>query len=192
MGIFEKTTFSMLHSIRQSWWVWAIRGLLLSLFGLLAIFLPNLTLHMLMIYLGLIFLLSGLVSLYSGIRSRSYSTGWWGYVLLGSADLLLAILILNNLSAALEIFTLVIGLWALLMGLVLLYVGYRMNSAKIILYLNGLVSTAFGTIILIRPFESAKAFASLLGFFTILFGLFVIYLSFKMKPSSAKEQTGVD
>lgn len=172
----------MLHTLRLSWWVWAVRGLLLALFGLLAIFLPNLTLKMLMIYLGLIFLLSGLVSFYSGLRSRNYSTGWWSYVLLGSADLLLAVLILNNLSAALEIFTLVIGLWALLMGIVLLYVGFRMNSAKIILYLNGIVSTVFGIIILLRPFESAKAFASLLGFFTTLFGLFILYISFKMKP----------
>ena len=81
----------MLHLLARYWWVLALRGLLAVLFGLLAFFIPNITLLALVLLFGAYALLDGIFDLVSAIRSSNHH---WAFVLEGIVGIIFGILTL--------------------------------------------------------------------------------------------------
>ncbi|MES2348400.1 MAG: DUF308 domain-containing protein [Pseudomonadota bacterium] len=124
--------------VLRSWWVLALRGVLLLVFGGLALTMPGPTVLSLVAIFALYALLAGIVYLAGTVRHRRHATGphaldWWLLLLLGLVSLVAGVLaaivfgtILLTLPAigALALVWL-IGTYAIAAGALYLALAYR-------------------------------------------------------------------
>ena len=161
-----------------------IRGLLLLLFGVFsfyvntdALVLPINKFAYAALILGSVYLIVALFQ----IKSRSY----WFYNLSWVAfDFLLAYGILQSETQALYVFTLTLGTFALVSGLILLWLARTYKNAAVFIYLNAFISLLFGVILIFLPGENLNAF--LLNLYAVVFGLFLTYNGFAWKNRMRK------
>ena len=63
----------MVNAFASHWWLLLLRGLFAVLFGLMALFLPGLTLVTLLLLCGFYFIMDGVTALLIGVRAHTWS-----------------------------------------------------------------------------------------------------------------------
>ncbi|MDR9374755.1 MAG: DUF308 domain-containing protein [Schleiferiaceae bacterium] len=167
--------------LRKNWWILAIQGLLLALLGAGVILLPAFTLQQLILYLGLTLLSFGLIMLIWGWLARRKGGNWFGLLFFGVLQMIVGALIQYDSGKATGVFTLTIGSFAILMGIIQIILGFGHTKSRLLYLLNGLVSIVLGVLILVDPFNAPKTLTYLTGFYSIMLGFFVMYYSFKAR-----------
>ncbi|HQJ01897.1 MAG TPA: DUF308 domain-containing protein, partial [Flexilinea sp.] len=81
---------------RPKWWVFLIRGIVVLLFGLMALTQPGMTLGALILTFGIFAIADGIVETVIGIVSYKSNDLWWSVLLSGIASILIGILTLTN------------------------------------------------------------------------------------------------
>jgi uncharacterized membrane protein HdeD (DUF308 family) len=82
----------MLHLLARYWWALVLRGLFAVLFGLLAFFMPRITLLTLVLLFGAHVLLDGIFDIVAAIRSPRHH---WALILEGVVGIVAGILTLG-------------------------------------------------------------------------------------------------
>lgn len=167
--------------LSKNWWILAIQGLLLALLGAGVILLPAFTLQQLILYLGLTLLSFGLIMLIWGWLARRKGGNWFGLLFFGVLQIIVGALIQYDSGKATGVFTLTIGSFAILMGIIQIILGFGPTKSRLLYLLNGLVSIVLGVLILADPFNAPKTLTYLTGFYSIMLGFFVMYYSFKAR-----------
>lgn len=78
----------------------------------------------------------------------------------------------------------IIGSWAVLVGVVQLYVATKselLPGEKNTLLVNGIITLVFGIILFFNPFESAKFLVVISGILAFIFGIVLIAISIRLK-----------
>lgn len=162
-------------------WALILRGLLFVLFGALSIFLQSPTIYGPMFYLGLLFAITGIIYIVLAVMMRKNNSAWPWWLLWGLFDMLLGSYVLMNTERATDIFTNIIGGWAIVMSVAIIIAAIRDKRYRVILLINALVSLAFGFLILFNPFPAIIGLNFLIGLYALLFGMMVIYLGYMFK-----------
>lgn len=174
-----------MNALRKRWWIAALQGLFLIVLGLLAVLSANFTLDDLVQFLGLILLIFGATLGLGALVSRKSGKSWGGGFVAGLLQFLLGLLIITYVSSSVYIFTLVVGGWAGLMGLFQFVTAFRVKGSRIFFLINGAISLCFGAVIIFNPFDSEQALTYLVGFYSLLLGVFIVYYAFLFrKPPS--------
>lgn len=168
----------------KKWWVLAVNGLIALLLGILIISIPATTLIIIGKYFGLVILVGGLILLstvfYNIKKEKSY-----GLILIESVIIIiLGILILIYTRKTLEIFVILIGIWAIIIGISQLAILIDKNyytSGKYLFLFNGLLTVVLGVFMLFNPFAMGQFFITLAGIGAIVFGILLIFFAFKIK-----------
>jgi len=168
----------------KKWWVLAVNGLIALLLGILIISTPATTLIIIGKYFGLVILVGGLVLLFTAFynikKEKSY-----GLILIESViTIILGILILIYTRKTLEIFVILIGVWAIIIGISQLAILVDKNysiSGKYLFLFNGLLTVVLGVFMLFNPFAMGQFFITLAGICAIIFGALLIFFAFKIK-----------
>ena len=84
---------------------------------------------------------------------------------------------------SMEILVLVVGIWAIILGISQLIIMMNIHSPgdKRMLLINGIITIAFGIILFFNPFASAAVFIVLTGILAVMVGIILIVLSIKLK-----------
>lgn len=173
--------------IKRSWWILALQGIFLVGLGLLAILMPDLYLDDVVQYLGLILLAFGFIITAWAWRTRSKARYWLLMFFIGLSQFALGLAILVYPNDSSRVFATVIGGWAFLMGLFQVIIGVLSKNNRILYLVNALISMVFGGLIIYDPFESEKALTYLVGFYSILLGIMVVYYSFRLRGWSQRK-----
>jgi uncharacterized membrane protein HdeD (DUF308 family) len=171
----------MLHLLARYWWVLALRGLLAVLFGLLAFFIPNITLLALVLLFGAYALLDGIFDLVSAIRSSNHH---WAFVLEGIVGMIFGILTLLWPGITVMVLLYLIAFWAIFTGVLEIVAGIRLRQAianEVLLILMGVLSLLFGFLIIIFPGAGALVIAFWIGAYALVFGIMLIALAFRLR-----------
>lgn len=185
----------MMKIFKPLWWTIGLRGLLLLMFGIIAVTAPNMTVQTLMMYLGVMFGGVGSIQLIAGFLLRKKVQKWWQIVPISLIDLAIAFFATQSSNKAAIVFTYIIGFWALLIGVAMLYLALRSKELKIFLYINCILSIGFGIVILTGPFNTDKNLHFIVGFYTILLSFFVMsiaYRLFRFKEPEIEEKIEID
>lgn len=175
-----------MESFRKSaGWALIVRGLLFGLFGFLVLFMESKTIYGPMNFLGIILLVSGGLYFALSIMLRKSNKAWFFGLLWGIVDLATGGYVMLNMSRATDLFTDIIGIFAIIMGISILISSYFIPGYRIFLYINALVSGSFGFIILTNPTIGRLDF--LIGLYGLLLGMFVIYGGFALLRWKKKE-----
>jgi uncharacterized membrane protein HdeD (DUF308 family) len=154
-----------------------INGILAVIFGLVAIFSPGITLAALGIYFAFTILVGGIALIGSALKSRK--NGSRRYLLLpeGIIGVLLGILILLRPEMVTTVFVAIIGIWAIIIGGILLFSFFKLEGPGFIKFTTlivGILSIISGGIVIYNPFETTRMITVLIGIYVLIYGVFSI------------------
>ncbi len=170
----------MFASLIDKWWVVALRGVAAILFGIAALVWPGMTLAALVMLFGAYAMVDGLFALFAAVGSGGNDRLW--HVLAGIIGIGLGILtfVYPGITGLALIY--LIGIWAILTGVLEIIAGFELPiSRDWLLALGGLLSVVFGAYVLFNPGSGALAIVWLIGFYAVLFGVVLCVLAFRLR-----------
>ncbi|HEX8404663.1 MAG TPA: HdeD family acid-resistance protein [Duganella sp.] len=181
--------------LMRSWWVLALRGVLALMFGVLALLLPGPTVLSLVLLFAAYALLAGIVYLVGAARNRRHATGahaldWWLLLVLGAVSIVAGVLAVMRPGLAALALVLIIGVNALITGILDIVLAVRLRShgraGVWLLLASGIASIIFGTILIVLPTIGALALVWLIGTYAIVAGILFMVLAFRSYEKAPK------
>jgi uncharacterized membrane protein HdeD (DUF308 family) len=175
---------AMLHALAENWWL-LLRGIAAIVFGVLAFFLPGITLLTLTFLWGVYALADGIFALWAAISGRvgEKAPRWW-LALVGVSGVLAGLLAFAWPGFTAQVLLLLIASWALVIGVLQIWGAIQLRKeieGEWLLILSGLLSIAFGVALVFQPAAGALAVVWLIGWFAILEGCHYIALAFRLR-----------
>jgi uncharacterized membrane protein HdeD (DUF308 family) len=174
----------MLSTIMQRWWILLLRGVSATVFGVLAIVWPGITLLTLVIIYGAVALIDGIAGIALGVRGGVGGRTWWEMILLGLLGVIAGVVtfVWPGLTAVVLLF--IIALWAIVRGILEIIGAITLRKiiqGEWLLILSGVLSVGFGVLLLLQPAAGALAVMWLIGIYMIAFGVTTIALSLRLR-----------
>ncbi len=157
-----------------------INGIIAILFGFFAIFVPEETSTTIAMYFGIVLIIGGGFGLVNAIRLMKKKQEYLSPLISSIVSFLVGLFIMIYTQRSLEIFAIILGVWAVVLGFVQLFIALNLippGRNKSIIIFNGIITLLFGLILFFNPFNSMVAIIFLVGAMALVFGGILIYLS---------------
>ncbi len=172
-----------IKSYSSNWWMFTINGVIALLFGLLAIFSPIDTLKVIIMYFGIVLLITAVAMLF-GVYSNMKKKLDYGTDLISALVTLgLGIVLTFFTERTLEVFVVVLGIWAILLGIGQFIISAALENKRdkgFMLY-SGIFTVIFGILLLFNPFAMASVAVIIAGIMAVVIGIVLIWFGFKLK-----------
>ena len=173
---------------KDLWGVLALRGIVAILFGLAAVFWPQLTLVTLVYLVSAFLLASGVVGLVVGLinigNGRVSFLSRVLTILISVAEIGVGVYLIRHAGIAFAAFVLIVGLILIARGIVDIFSAIFEEEAatsKTILVITGVLSVIVGVILLMQPAAAGVAFVWVLGLYSLITGPMLIALAYDIK-----------
>jgi uncharacterized membrane protein HdeD (DUF308 family) len=179
---------TLLHSLGRNWWLVLLRGIAAIVFGLLAWAWPSVTLVTLVLFWGAYALVDGVAALIGGWKAKDGGKPMWTVVLVGIVGILAGIFTFLQPGVTAIALLILIAVWAIVQGVLEISAAIRLRKEiknEWLLILSGLLSVAFGALMILNPGAGAMAVLWLIGVFAVAYGVLLVFLSFKLKKHAA-------
>jgi uncharacterized membrane protein HdeD (DUF308 family) len=169
--------------LRQNWWMIAIRGLLGVIFGLVALFLPGITMLSLVLVFAAYMLVDGAFCTYAAVKAVRQRERWGWLLLQGLASIAAGVIAVIWPGITVIAFVLLVAAWAIVSGCLMLAAAYRLDKehGRWWLVFGGVVSLLYGALLVIAPVIGAIVLTWWIGAFSLVFGVLLIVLAFKLR-----------
>jgi uncharacterized membrane protein HdeD (DUF308 family) len=185
LGTASLSDLPLARALGDKWWLLLLRGIAAVLFGVLAYVWPGLTLLTLVLLWGAFAAADGILALIGAFSGKaSPVTPRWWLILVGISGIAAGAIAFVRPDVAAVALVLVIALWAVVVGVSQILGGIALRKemkGEWMLLLSGLINILFGGVLIAQPAVGALAIIWVIGFFSILSGLSLIALSFKLK-----------
>jgi uncharacterized membrane protein HdeD (DUF308 family) len=174
----------MLSSLSRNWWLVALRGALAVIFGIVAFVWPGVTFEALVLLFGAYALVDGIVVLGFGLVAAGDREQWWPLVLSGIIGIATGVLTFAQPGAMALALVYVIGIWAIVTGLLEIVAAIRLRDVignEWMMGFAGLLSILFGALVVWQPGAGALSLVYLFGFYAILAGILQLSLGIRLR-----------
>jgi uncharacterized membrane protein HdeD (DUF308 family) len=164
---------AVMGTLAENWWLLLLRGLAAIGFGVIAFFWPGITLVALTYLLGAAFNAGGVDT---GAR-------WW-LGISGVVGILAGIVAFAYTGMTALVLLAFIAAWAIIIGVLQIFAAVRMREVinnEWWLILSGLISIAFGVVLIAWPGSGALALIWTIAWYALFFGCMLVGLSFELK-----------
>lgn len=175
--------------LMRSWWILALRGAIGVLFGVFALTMPGLTLLSLIAVFAVYALLAGMVAMAGAVSNRKTAKDWWVMLLMGIVSIVAGVLATLRPGLTALALVLVIGVNALLTGLLEVVLAIRLRKiihGEWLLILSAATAIVFGLLILAYPGAGALALVWMIAVYALLTG--VLYLALAYRAYAGKQR----
>jgi uncharacterized membrane protein HdeD (DUF308 family) len=175
---------ALLAALADRWWMLLLRGLAAVAFGVLALVWPGITLLALTILFGAYVILDGVLSLGAAITGRGGVGPRWWLAVVGVAGVLAGLLAFLWPAMTAVVLLVFIAAWAIVIGIMQIIGAIRLRreiEGEWMLILGGVLSVAFGALLIARPAVGAVALAWMIGLFAIAVGIIYIALALRLR-----------
>ena len=172
----------MVNTLAQNWWTLVLRGVAAVIFGILAYVWPGITFTVLVLFFGAYALWDGVFALLAAFRTQAERR--WPLVLEGLVGIAAGVLTFIWPGAATLALLLIIGAWAFVTGIFEIVAAIRLREeieGEWLLLISGLLSVLFGIALAIWPAAGLVAVTWLIGAYSIVFGILLIVLGFRLR-----------
>ena len=166
-------------------WGWIVlRGVVAILFGVMAFVMPGLTLAALVLVWGAYALIDGVVALATSFSIRDEGKPLWPLLLVGLLGIAAGLCTFFYPGMTAIVLLMFIAGWAIATGVFEVVAAIRFRKVianEWMLGFAGVLSIAFGVLMILRPGSGALAVIWAIGTYAILFGLLLVMLGFRLK-----------
>ena len=183
MGSLERFGADARALCRRTWWVFLIGGLASLLFGVVAFAKPGIALLVLSMFFAAAILVDGAFSIVGSIQNRE-KDGWWVMLLIGILGVGVGGYALMNPPISMLAFVYLVALQAILLGVFLVMLGYRVRlatSREWLLYVTGALSILFGILVLARPGAGSLTIVYMIAAWAIVIGALKLAFAFRIR-----------
>jgi uncharacterized membrane protein HdeD (DUF308 family) len=171
-------------ALARNWWSLVIRGIAAILLGVVTFAWPGITLAALVLLYGAYALVDGVMAIIGAVRAAQSHERWGALLIEGIAGIVAAAITVAwpGITALALVF--VIAAWAIVTGVFELVAAVRLRkyiTGEWLLALGGIASIAFGVLIVIAPLAGALVIALWVGAYTLVFGVLMIALGFRLR-----------
>ncbi|MEJ0052029.1 MAG: HdeD family acid-resistance protein [Methylovirgula sp.] len=177
----ERALFS---SLADNWWLFLLRGFVAIAFGVLAFRWPGLTLLTLTYLWGAYALLDGIIALSAAIFGPGDAGPRWWLALAGFCGVLSAFIAFFWPGMTTLILLMFIAGWAIAVGGLQIWGAFelrRILGDAWLLSLSGILSLAFGILMIAQPGAGALSLVWIIGWYAILVGCSFIAFALRLK-----------
>lgn len=170
--------------LSRNWWMFALRGVIAVLFGVLAAAWPGLTLLWLVALFAAFALLGGGASLFGAFHNRRSDPQWWLALLLGLVSIGAGVIAILQPALTALVLVLLMGANAIATGVLDIALAIRLRNeirGLAALYLAGAVSILFGVLVFLFPGAGALALVWLISFYAILSGVLLLAAAWRLR-----------
>jgi uncharacterized membrane protein HdeD (DUF308 family) len=174
----------LLHALAENWWLLLLRGVAAIIFGILAFFWPGVTLLTLVFLWGAYAIVDGVFSLWAAVSGRDSMTPRWWLAVVGVAGIIAGLLAFSWPGLTAGILLLFIAGWAIVIGALEIWGAIQLRKeieGEFWLILSGLLSIAFGLIVIGQPGVGALAVVWLIAGYAVLFGCSLVALALRLR-----------
>jgi len=173
----------MLHALARNWWLILLRGICAMVFGVLTFIWPGVTLLTLVLFYGAFALADGIFALSAAVTGNTPTPRWWLAIvgLLGIAAGAMTLLWPGLTAVVLQVF---IACWAIATGAIQVIGAIQLRKEianEWLLIAGGLLSIAFGVILVTQPSVGALALLYVIGSYAILYGLLLVWFALRLR-----------
>ncbi|QEE21524.1 DUF308 domain-containing protein [Youhaiella tibetensis] len=186
----EGTMTDIVDGQSSGFWAIAIRGAVMVVAGLLALFAPLLALATLVMIGGALMIIDGGLGLwgllFGGKRTQSFWASVSRQLLAVIAGILVVSFPMTSASIGVSAIVWIVGILAVVVGALEVYVAFisrklMREGAYWPSILSGIAYIAFGVLIMVMPLTSATIVVRLVGLLVLLYGLFQLYLAWQLR-----------
>mgnify|MGYP002336077188 CR=1 FL=1 len=176
----------MLSSVSKNWWVFVLRGIFAIIFGILVLVFPGIALVTFVLYFAAYALVDGVFTIWSAIQRRDREN-WWVHLLEGIVSIIAGIVafLFPGITALTLLY--VIAAWAIVTGVLEIWAAIQLRKeieGEFWLGLGGLLSIIFGILLIVFPGSGALAVLTLIAAYSIVFGVMMILLGFRLRSAT--------
>lgn len=171
----------------DNWWLLLLRGIAAIAFGVLALFWPAITLISLTLLWGAYTLVDGVFALWAAISGRANAPAmgprWW-MAISGVVSILAGLAAFFWPGMTAFILLIFIGIWAIIIGVLTIWGAIQARKeieGEWVLGLFGLLSIAFGALVLFQPGAGALSLIWTIAGYSIFAGVLLIMLAFRVR-----------
>jgi uncharacterized membrane protein HdeD (DUF308 family) len=168
-------------ALARNWWLIGLRGVLGVVFGVIALMMPIATILALVLLFSAYMLVDGAFALYAAIRAAQQREHWGLLVLQGAASIAAGVIAFVWPGITVLAFVLLIAAWSIVSGGVMLAAAFRTDAGRWWLALDGVAGLVFGILMIIAPLIGAIVLTWWLGIFSLVFGVALIVLAWKLR-----------
>lgn len=173
----------------DNWWLGALAGFVVALFGILALFWPGLTLVTFVVMFGVFVLVSGVVALVRGFTEMSRGVPmWWLQLLYGIVAIGIGVYLMRHQDASFATLVLLLGASFLVQGVVDIARGLFGDMAyatsRMMALLAGVLGIIAGVFVFSQPEASGIAFVWIVGLYALILGPLMIAAAMDERPES--------
>jgi uncharacterized membrane protein HdeD (DUF308 family) len=171
-------------ALATNWWSLIIRGLVAILLGIVTFAIPNITLTALVLLFGAYALVDGVVCITGAVRAIEKHERWGSLLFGGLTGVAAAVVTVFWPAMTAVALVFVIGAWAVVTGIFQIVAAVRLPkyiAGEWLLVLGGIASVLFGVLITIAPLAGALVIALWVGAYTLVFGVLLIALAFRLR-----------
>jgi uncharacterized membrane protein HdeD (DUF308 family) len=166
-----------------------VRGILAILFGIATLLMPGITLIVLVALFGAYALVDGILLSMIAIKDRKSRPNWWLMLLTGLVNITAGVVtfVWPGITAV-SLFYIIIA-WAMTTGILEVIYAIRFRKAiegEGLLVLDGILSVAFGILLIAQPVAGALTVLWMIGVYAIAYGAMLVVLAFQLRNLEAK------
>jgi uncharacterized membrane protein HdeD (DUF308 family) len=172
------------ETLVQNWWLFTLRGVLGVIFGILALIFPGPTILSLVLLFSAYMLVDGIFGIISAARAIRRKEDRWGLLIFeGLLDIATGVVAFLWPGLTVVAFVWLIAAWAIISGGLMTAAGFRLNieHGRWWLVLGGLLSLAYGVLLIITPLIGAVVLTWWLGAYALVFGVALVIFSLKLR-----------
>jgi uncharacterized membrane protein HdeD (DUF308 family) len=179
----------MKHILVSNWDMFLVRGILAILFGIATLLMPGITLVVLVVLFGGYALLDGVILSIVAIKDRKDHSDWWLILLTGLVSIAAGVVTFAWPGiTAVSLFYVIAG-WAIATGIFEAIYAIRFRKeikGEWPLVLDGILSVAFGILLIAQPVAGALTVLWLIGVYAIAYGAMLVVLAFRLRNLEVK------
>lgn len=159
-----------------------INGLIAVIFGVLALFVSEQTMLTLVRYFGLLFIVAGVIIFLIAYNKKNKQQNPTTQTIQGIIALFVGLALLIFTRQSIMLFFIIIGVWAVIFGLVKLYMLVKTKPSRqdvYILVLGSLLSIVLGVLLFLNPYKIAALMITVVGLLALVVGVLSLYLGIK-------------
>jgi uncharacterized membrane protein HdeD (DUF308 family) len=171
------------NAMARHWWIFALRGALAVLFGVLAFALPEITIAVLLALFAAYMLLDGVFAIGAALRAHRTGESFWPLLLEGIADIAAAAIATVWPGITLFVLIYLAAAWAIVSGILLLIGAIRLparTEGRGVLGLNGAFSTIWGVLVALWPIAGLLVMTWWIGAYALLFGVLLLVAAYRL------------
>ena len=177
----------LLHGLARYWWLLLLRGICAIVFGVLAFIWPGMTLVTLVLLYGAFALVDGVISLIAAFSGSAKPVPTWWLVVVGVLGIAAGVVTFVWPGITAILLVLFIGAWAFVHGIFEIIGAIQLRKEidnEWMLILGGLLSVAFGVLVLVAPGAGALGLIWVIAGYSIVFGILFVALALRLRTHS--------